>query len=175
MVKDVKGGFLIKPNCNTDDPYPQDTHPGTVRTIAESLLSAGVPANRIVLGETSGRARGLPTRHTMENLGMLEVAGGSLMEGLDLLRAAVRRDPDDWKVHDDLAALYLRLGRADDAIRELRLALARNPFYLAGYDGLSGIHAAYGEGRMASFYRGRKERVASAAAAASTDRGREGH
>jgi uncharacterized protein (DUF362 family) len=70
----VKGEFLIKPNCNTDDPYPRDTHPGTVRTIAENLLGAGVPANRIVLGETSGRARGLPTRHTMENLGMLEVA-----------------------------------------------------------------------------------------------------
>jgi uncharacterized protein (DUF362 family) len=70
----VKGEFLIKPNCNTDDPYPRDTHPGTVRAITESLLSAGVPANRIVLGETSGRARGLPTRHTMENLGMLEVA-----------------------------------------------------------------------------------------------------
>jgi uncharacterized protein (DUF362 family) len=45
-----------------------------VRTIAESLLSAGVPAGRIVLGETSGRARGLPTRNTLENLGMLAVA-----------------------------------------------------------------------------------------------------
>ena len=39
-----------------------------------SLIGAGVPAGRIILGETSGRARGLPTRHTMENLGMLEVA-----------------------------------------------------------------------------------------------------
>ena len=74
IVEGVKGEFLIKPNCNTDDPYPRDTHPGTVRAIAESLIGAGVPAGRIVLGETSGRARGLPTRHTMENLGMLEVA-----------------------------------------------------------------------------------------------------
>ena len=74
IVEGVRGEFLIKPNCNTDNPYPVDTHPGTVRAIAESLLGAGVPAGRIVLGETSGRARGLPTRHTMENLGMLVVA-----------------------------------------------------------------------------------------------------
>jgi len=74
IVEGVRGEFLIKPNCNTDDPYPRDTHPETVKTIAESLIGAGVPARRIVLGETSGRARGLPTRSTMENLGMLEVA-----------------------------------------------------------------------------------------------------
>ena len=74
IVEGIRGEFLIKPNCNTDDPYPRDTHPETVRAIADSLIGAGVPAGRIVLGETSGRARGLPTRHTMENLGMLEVA-----------------------------------------------------------------------------------------------------
>jgi len=74
IVEGVRGEFLIKPNCNTDDPYPRDTHPETVRAIADSLIGAGVPAGRIVLGETSGRARGLPTRHTLENLGMLEVA-----------------------------------------------------------------------------------------------------
>ena len=74
IVEGVRGDFLIKPNCNTDDPYPRDTHPETVRAIAEGLIGAGVPASRIVLGETSGRARGLPTRHTMKNLGMLEIA-----------------------------------------------------------------------------------------------------
>ncbi len=74
IVEGVRGEFLIKPNCNTDDPYPRDTHPDTVRSIAESLIGAGVPTEKIVLGETSGRARGLPTRHTLENLGMLEVA-----------------------------------------------------------------------------------------------------
>lgn len=74
IVEGVQGEFLIKPNCNTDNPYPVDSHPKTVRTIAESLLDAGVPADRIVLGETSGRARGLPTCNTLENLGMLAVA-----------------------------------------------------------------------------------------------------
>jgi len=79
IVEGVRGEFLIKPNCNTDDPYPRDTHPEAFRAIAENLLGAGVPAGRIVLGETSGRARGLPTRNTLENLGMLAVA-----EELDL-------------------------------------------------------------------------------------------
>jgi uncharacterized protein (DUF362 family) len=73
VVEGVDGEILIKPNCNTDDPYPRDTHPGTVRTIAETLIEAGFPADRIVLGETSGRARGLPTRHTLENIGMKAV------------------------------------------------------------------------------------------------------
>ena len=74
VIKDVKGEILIKPNCNTDDPYPRDTHPETVRTISQMLISTGFPPDRIVLGETSGRGRGLPTRNTLANLGILEVA-----------------------------------------------------------------------------------------------------
>jgi uncharacterized protein (DUF362 family) len=74
LVKDVEGEILIKPNCNTDDPYPRDTHPDTVRTIAELLIEAGHPPGKIVIGEISGRARGLPTRHTFENIGMKQVA-----------------------------------------------------------------------------------------------------
>ena len=89
IVEGVRGEFLIKPNCNTDDPYPRDTHPEAFRAIAENLLGAGVPAGRIVLGETSGRARGLPTRNTMENLGMLEVA-----EELDLEVCCF--EEDEW-------------------------------------------------------------------------------
>ena len=74
LVQDVDGEILIKPNCNTDDPYPRDTHPDTVRTIAELLIEAGHPAEKIVIGEISGRYRGLPTRHTFENIGMTKVA-----------------------------------------------------------------------------------------------------
>jgi len=89
IVEGVRGEFLIKPNCNTDDPYPRDTHPEAFRAIAENLLGAGVPAGRIVLGETSGRARGLPTRNTLENLGMLAVA-----EELDLEVCCF--EEDEW-------------------------------------------------------------------------------
>ncbi len=74
IVREVEGEILIKPNCNTDDPFPRDTHPDTVRAIAEGLIASGFPAERIVLGETSGRARGLPTRWTLTNLGMKRVA-----------------------------------------------------------------------------------------------------
>ncbi len=73
LVDGVDGEVLLKPNCNTDDPYPRDTHPDTIRVIAQALIDEGFPAGRIVVGETSGRARGLPTRHTLENLGVKAV------------------------------------------------------------------------------------------------------
>ena len=74
MITSVKGNVLIKPNCNTDDPYPRDTHHETVKTIAELLMEAGVKSEKITVGDMSGRARGLPTRATMENLGITEIA-----------------------------------------------------------------------------------------------------
>ena len=74
MLEGVKGNVLIKPNCNTDDPYPRDTHYDTVRTIAELLIEAGHKPENITVGDMSGRARGLPTRATMKNLGITEVA-----------------------------------------------------------------------------------------------------
>ena len=73
MLKDLRGKILIKPNCNTDDPYPRDTHHNTIKTIAELLLESGVKPDNIVVGDMSGRARGLPTRATMENLGITKV------------------------------------------------------------------------------------------------------
>lgn len=74
MIKGLKGNVLIKPNCNTDDPYPRDTHHDTIKTIAELLMEAGVKPANITVGDMSGRARGLPTRATMENLGITKVA-----------------------------------------------------------------------------------------------------
>jgi len=74
LSKGLKGEILIKPNLNTDNPFPRNTSPDTIRFIAEGLLEAGVSKEKIVVGETSGRARGLPTRHTMENIGVTKVA-----------------------------------------------------------------------------------------------------
>jgi uncharacterized protein (DUF362 family) len=73
LIQKLEGDILIKPNCNTDDPYPRDTHPLTVATIARCLIEEGFPSKRIFLGEMSGRARGLPTRQTVVNLGIAEV------------------------------------------------------------------------------------------------------
>jgi len=74
LCEGVEGEVVIKPNCNTDDPFPRDTHPETVRAVADSLIEVGFPAERIVVGDMSGRGRGLPTRHTIANLGITEVA-----------------------------------------------------------------------------------------------------
>jgi len=74
LSKDVKGEIVIKPNFNTDDPFPRNTHPDTIRIISESLIETGFPPGRVVVGESSGRNRGLPTRHTMENIGLNDVA-----------------------------------------------------------------------------------------------------
>ena len=74
LVDGVDGEIIIKPNCNTDDPYPRDTHQETVGAIAEALITAGAHPGQIVVGDMSGRFRGLPTRATMENLGIKAVA-----------------------------------------------------------------------------------------------------
>ena len=89
IIDGVDGEVLIKPNCNTDDPFPRDTHPDTVRMIAESLIAEGFPSERIVLGEISGRFRGLPTCNTLENLRMKGVAD-------DLGFQLVCFDEDEW-------------------------------------------------------------------------------
>jgi len=74
LVRGVTNEIIVKPNCNTDDPYPRDTHPDTVKVIAEALIEAGAKPSQIVVGDMSGRARGLPTRVTIENLGLRAVA-----------------------------------------------------------------------------------------------------
>ena len=74
LIEGVKGEIVIKPNCNTDDPFPRNTSHETVHVIAEGLISAGFPPNRICVGDTSGRYRGFPTRHTIENMGIKGVA-----------------------------------------------------------------------------------------------------
>ena len=74
LVRGVEGKIVIKPNCNTDDPYPRDTHPETIGVIVSLLLQSGVKPDQIVVGDMSGRARGLPTRATIQNLGIKKIA-----------------------------------------------------------------------------------------------------
>ena len=74
LCKGVKREIIIKPNCNTDDAFPRNTSRETVRIIVEGLLGAGFPAGKICVGDASGRYRGFPTRHTIENMGIKAVA-----------------------------------------------------------------------------------------------------
>jgi uncharacterized protein (DUF362 family) len=74
LVKDIKKEVIIKPNCNTDDPFPRNSHAETVRVIAENLINSGLPADKICVGDASGRYRGLPTRNTIKEMGIKKVA-----------------------------------------------------------------------------------------------------
>ncbi len=74
IVIDVETEVVIKPNCNTDDPFPRNSHPETVRVIAQGLIDAGLPPCKICVGDTSGRYRGLPTKNTIEEMGIKGVA-----------------------------------------------------------------------------------------------------
>lgn len=62
---------LIKPNMNSDDPFPASTHPETIRTVITLLKGMGV--RDIRLGDSSGPFW-LPTRKTMEKLGIIKLA-----------------------------------------------------------------------------------------------------
>ncbi|UCG36750.1 MAG: DUF362 domain-containing protein [Candidatus Bathyarchaeota archaeon] len=72
-AKDDRGYVLVKPNCNSHDPFPASTHPQTIRTILKLLLQSDFTPCQIVLGDMSGPAW-LPTRTTMERNGTLNVA-----------------------------------------------------------------------------------------------------
>lgn len=75
ILEGFDGTILLKPNCNTDDPFPASTHPEMVKLVAELLLDHKVHPGNIVVGDMSGRSRGLPTKWTMENIGLTKVAG----------------------------------------------------------------------------------------------------
>ena len=73
LIKGINGKVVIKPNCNTDDPFPRNTDAETIGIIAECLIMGGIPAEHIIVGDMSGRYRGLPTRNTMKNMGIIEL------------------------------------------------------------------------------------------------------
>lgn len=43
--------ILVKPNVNTPDPFPACTHFETLRVVLEELLAAGIPADKIIVGD----------------------------------------------------------------------------------------------------------------------------
>jgi len=68
-----KGYVLIKPNCNSHDPFPASTHPDTVGLMIKLLLEAGLKKEQFVIGDMSGPAW-LPTQATMKKNGILDIA-----------------------------------------------------------------------------------------------------
>ncbi len=73
-VENIEEGYvLVKPNCNSHDPFPASTHPDTARSIVKMLFESGLKREQIVIGDMSGPAW-LPTAATMRKNGILGVA-----------------------------------------------------------------------------------------------------
>ena len=73
-IENINEGYvLVKPNCNSHDPFPASTHPDTVRLVLKLLLEAGLEKEQIIVGDMSGPAW-LPTKATMEKNGILDAA-----------------------------------------------------------------------------------------------------
>jgi tetratricopeptide (TPR) repeat protein len=54
-------------------------------------------------------------------------ARGRLDEAIARCREALERDPDSWEAHELMGDLYRQTGKGEEALREYRTALARNP------------------------------------------------
>jgi uncharacterized protein (DUF362 family) len=78
---------LLKPNFNSQDPYPGSTDLVFLRTVVELLLEAGA---KVTIGESSG---GIwkPTRKVFRKVGVFELARDL---GVELI--AFDDKPDDW-------------------------------------------------------------------------------
>ncbi len=58
---------LIKPNYNSDDPYPATSDPDALKALAELIYEAG--AKKVIIGESSG-ILWKPTRKVLEKMGV---------------------------------------------------------------------------------------------------------
>ncbi|MFQ5474300.1 MAG: DUF362 domain-containing protein, partial [Candidatus Nanoarchaeia archaeon] len=87
---DLIGGFrnfikkgdrvLIKPNFNSDDPFPASSDPGFIRETIGLIREAG--AEEVVIGESSG-PYWKPTTRTLKKTGLLKMAEEMQVEVLD--------------------------------------------------------------------------------------------
>jgi uncharacterized protein (DUF362 family) len=63
--------IFVKPNFNSDDPFPASSDPDFVKTVVSLLYESG--ASEVVIVESSGLPW-LPTKNVMEKMGMLRAA-----------------------------------------------------------------------------------------------------
>jgi len=102
QVIDRGDRVLLKPNFNSQDPYPGSTDLAFLRAVVELLLEAGT---KVTIGESSG---GIwkPTRKVFRKVGMFELARDL---GVELV--AFDDKPDDWvrvKVNGDyLSSVFM--------------------------------------------------------------------
>ena len=99
---------LVKPNFNSDDPFPGSSDPLFVKTVVDLLYDAG--AGEVVIIESSGLPW-LPTSRVFERMGMIEAAK-------DCQAELVVLDDREW-VDVDIGGRYLKKTKmAKDIFRE---------------------------------------------------------
>jgi uncharacterized protein (DUF362 family) len=87
-INPVKGKTVaLKPNFNTDDPYPGSTHNDTLRTLILNLQKMG--AKTITVADRSGPA---DTRQVMETKGIFKMAAELGFTAINLEETG----PDGW-------------------------------------------------------------------------------
>jgi len=71
--KVISGGdkVIVKPNFNSDDPFPASSDPEFVKAVVSLLYDTG--ASRVVIVESSGMPW-LPTKNVLKKMGMLKAA-----------------------------------------------------------------------------------------------------
>ncbi|MFQ5819410.1 MAG: DUF362 domain-containing protein [Candidatus Heimdallarchaeota archaeon] len=62
---------LLKPNLNTSDPFPASTHLDTIKIVTDSLLESGM-VNKLIIGDSSGKAGGFNTYQTAKKIGIVD-------------------------------------------------------------------------------------------------------
>lgn len=82
---------LVKPNVNSDDPYPGTTNPEVIRSVIELLYEAG--AEKVKVADMSNQYY-LPTIKTMEKLGIKKAAEDAGAEVTSF-------DSDEWIIIKD--------------------------------------------------------------------------
>jgi type IV pilus biogenesis/stability protein PilW len=65
----------------------------------------------------------------LQNLGASYVREGKLREGLRNLHQAVKLDPDNGELHNQIALVYMNLAEYDASLRHFKKALALKPRY----------------------------------------------
>lgn len=88
---------LIKPNYNSDDPFPASSDPDALKALAELVYDAG--AKKVIIGESSGLLW-KPTRRTLEKMGVTWAAKESKSQ-------LVNFDEEEWE-EKEINGKYLK-------------------------------------------------------------------
>lgn len=110
-----------------------------ITLLAASQMALGRTARAVSLMQESLRARDLPEQRTVLGLGLLR--SGRLADGQAELEAAWRKDPTQVQAGVALAGLYMRSGKAADAVGVAQALVKRAPGH-AGYQDLLGMALA---------------------------------